>query len=129
MLTVTNLISPIIIRDQLELENIIFELKNKGYTPLIRNMVFSLSNLTNFPINEVIIAKMISEEYRTRRYSFREELVGDIFFTDKMIYILSPVNKNLMVSAIGYEESQTLLQKFLNDIKDSTKTRLDGRRV
>jgi len=131
MLRVANVSASVEIRDQLEMEKIICELKNKGYKPLIRNMILSLSELTNFQFDEETITEIISFDYRYRRYRdfpLRHRYLGDIFFANKTVYIMTAFRSKLMISAISNTKVERHLQEFCAEVESSIKARLDERR-
>ncbi len=129
MLRIINKEALIDIRDQIELEKLIFGLKDKGYTPILRQMFLKLSEIVNLQMDEKAIADMIVEGYRPRSYPFRYKYLGDLFFTDNAVYSITPIGKNLMATIIAYNRHDELVQKFCIDIEDSIKSKFDGRRV
>lgn len=57
-------------------------------------------------------------------------MLGDLFFSEKLIYALIPVKGDkLQVAAAGYAIDEEALRKFCTDIEESIKTYFDGRRV
>ncbi|MDY6966025.1 MAG: hypothetical protein SVM80_08685 [Halobacteriota archaeon] len=82
--------------------------------------------------NEQLITKMISQ---APRYPFigRPEfggILGDLFFTDKLVYLLAPIETEMLQAAfIGHEELEEALRNFCADVEKGITTRFDGRRV
>lgn len=133
MLRVTTFVAKAGIRDQTEMESLILHLRGKGYLSVIRSMFTGMFTLAKLPDpDEQLITKVITQGRRyplMRRPDFGE-LLGDLFFTDDLVYILTPIETDMLqTSVIGHEKQEAALQKFCADVEESIKTRFDGRRV
>lgn len=133
MLRVTTFVAKAGIRDQSEMESLISHLRGKGHLPVIRSMFTGMFSLAKLPEpDEQLITKIITEapeyEYRLRK-RFRDVL-GDLFITDDIVYILNTIKPEILqASAIGYDKQKEALQKFCTDVEEVIKTKFDGRRV
>lgn len=130
MIRTTTLVAGIGLRDQAEIESLIPYLRDRGYLPVIRSMftgMFGLAKLQE-PDQE-LITKIITPT--VRRYALEpSKILGDIFFTEDLAYVLVPQGTEaLQVSAIRYGEAEEALRQFCTDIEEGIKTRFDGRRV
>lgn len=133
MLRVVTFIAKASIREQVEMERLISHLRDKGYIPAIRSMFTGMLNLAELPEpGEELITKVITQVPPMYLF-FKEgfsEVLGELFFTEEFLYLLSPVEENrLQASAIGYERQEEALQKFCADVEEGVKSRFDGRRV
>jgi hypothetical protein len=134
MLRVTTFVAKAGIRDQTEMESLISHLRGKGYLPVIRSMFTGMFTLAKLPDpDEQLITKVITPP-RRRHALMREpefgELLGDLFFTDDLVYILTPIETDMLqTSVIGHEKQEEALQKFCADVEESIKAQFDGRRV
>jgi len=131
MLRVATLIAKAGIREQIEMESLISHLKEKGYLPVIRSMFTGILNLAKLPEpDEQLFTKIITQ---APQYPFMRpgiNILGDIFFTDELVYLLTPIETEMIqASVIGYKKREKGLQKFCADIEEGIKTRFDGRRV
>jgi hypothetical protein len=131
MLRVTTLIAKAGIREQTEMESLISHLRNKGYLPVIRSMFTGMFNLAKLlEPNERLLTKIITQAPRHPFIPELEEIFGDLFFTDELVYLLAPIRtEGLQASVIGYRKQEEGLRKFCADIEGGIKTRFDGRRV
>lgn len=133
MLRVTILIAKAGVREQSEVENLMSYLRDKGYLPVIRSMFTGMLNLAKLPEpDEQLITKIITQAPRypfIRRPEFGEFL-GELFFTDELVYLLVPIGTEMLqASVIGHEKQEEGLRKFCADIEEGIKARFDGRRV
>jgi len=133
MLRVNTLIAKAGVREQSEMESLISHLRDKGHLPVIRSMFTSMLNLAKLPeFDEQLITKIITQAPRypfMRRLEFGE-ILGDLFFTDEFVYLLTPVGTEMVqASVVGHEKQEEGLRKFCADIEEGIKTRFDGRRV
>lgn len=134
MLRVTTFVAKAGIRDQAEMESLVSYLRDKGHLPVIRSMFRGMFSLAKLPEpDEQLITKAITQapsDIFMRRPEFGE-LLGDLFFTDDLVYILTPIETDnlLQTSVIGHEKQKEALRKFCVDVEEGIKTRFDGRRV
>jgi len=120
------------VREQTEMESLISHLRDKGHLPVIRSMFTGMFTLAKLPgPDEQLITKVITQAtsiYRFRRPDFGE-ILGDLFFADKFLYLLNPLEPDvLQTSVIGYEKQEEALRKFCADVEEGIKIRIDGRR-
>jgi len=133
MLQVVTFAAKVGIRDQTEMESLLSCLRNKVYLPIIRSMFTHMFSLAKLPEpDEELITKIITQ-VPERRFMRRPELVdvlGDLFITDDIVYVLNPIKAGILqTSAIGYERQEEFLQRFCSDVEEGIKTKFDGRRV
>jgi len=133
MLRVTTLIAKAGVREQTEMESLISYLRDKGYLPVIRSMFTGMLNLAKLPEpDEQLITKIITQApvHPLMRGPEFGEILGDLFFTNDLVYVLTPIGADaLQASVIGHEEQEEALREFCTDIEEGIKTRFDGRRV
>ena len=133
MLRVTTLVARASVREQTEMESLMSHLRDKGHLPVIRSMFTGMLNLAKLPEpDEQLITKIITQAPRypfMRRPKFGE-ILGDLFFTDELVYLLAPIEAEMIqASVIGHEKQEEALRKFCADIKEGIEARFDGRRV
>ena len=121
-------------KKQNEMENLIVFLRNKGYSPVIRNMIINIYNIVNLPLpDETEITKIIEDgdSYKFPRYMYMlSNVIGDIFIKDSSIYTIIPLGgERVQVSTIGNEIVESKKPELLKEIEDAIKARFDGRRV
>lgn len=130
MLRVATYLAKAGMREQAEVESLISYLRSKGYLPVIRSMLTGLFKLADLPEpRQALTGKVFG---RLRRPYTREYMInlGDIFFTDDSIYTLIPMGiDKLRASAICYTQPDDKLKEFCEQIEESIRISLDGRRV
>lgn len=133
MLRVETSFAKIGIRDQAEMEGLVSYLRTKGYSAIVRSMFTGMFDSINLPEpDEALITTMIGEsrEHQILRGRGVSDVLGDIFITDDIIYVLNPIEeKTLESSAIGYEGQEESLEKFCGDIEEGIKAKFNGRRL
>ncbi len=132
MLRVLSFIAKAGIRNQIEMEKLILYLGKRGYLAIIRNMFTAIFSSAKLPEpDEQIIANMIAQAPGGRFMpGFFKDALGDLFITDEAIYVLNPIDSNMLqVSVIGWGEYEEALQKFCKNIEEGIRTKFDGRRV
>jgi hypothetical protein len=132
MFQVDSRIAKISIHDQAEMEGLISHLKDKGHLPVIRSMFTGMFSLVKLPEpDEALVTKVIAKP--PSRFLYREglsEVLGDLFFSDNLIYVLVPAEPDILqLSTVGYEREEEALQKFCAHIEEGIRARFDGRRV
>ena len=129
MLSVTTFVAKAGVRAQTEIEGLISHLRDKGYLPVIRSMFTGMFNLAKLPEpNEQLITNVVTPV--AGYYPEFREILGDLFFTEEFVYVLGPLETEMLqASIIGYEKQEEALQKFCADIEEGIKARFNGRRV
>jgi hypothetical protein len=130
MIQAVTFLAKIGMRDQAEAESLVSHLRDKGYLPVIRSMFTGMFGLAKLPEpDQELITKIITSPFRSYMTE-PDEILGDIFFTEELAYVLVPQKKEtLQVSVFGLGETEKALNKFCTDIKEGIKARFDGRRV
>lgn len=133
MLRITTFAAKAGIRDQTEMESLISHLRDKGHLPVIRSMFTGMSRLAKLPeLKEQLITKVITQA-RVNTFMRRPEfgeLLGDLFFSDDLVCILTPIETDMLqTSVIGYGKQEDALRNFCADIEEGIKARFDGRRI
>lgn len=120
MLRVDSRIAKISIRDQAEMDGLISHLKDKGHLPVIRSMFTGMFSLVKLPEpDEALVTKVITKP--PSHVLFGEglsEVLGDLFFSDNLIYVLVPAEQDILqLSIVGYEREKKLYRSFVHTSK------------
>lgn len=132
MLRVITFVANAGVREQTEMESLVSHLRDKGHLPVIRSMFTGVLNLAKLPEpDERLITKIITQAPLHPLMRDPEfEVLGELFFTNNLVYILTPIGTDtLQASVIGHEEQKEGLQKFCVYVEEGIKSRFDGRRV
>ena len=113
------------LREQREVDLVINALEKKGYLPILRHMLAAVANGISVKQN-LLPVDILTER---RRSTLVISTTGDLLFRDEHAFLIQPVNRRLQVWEIRHHICASTINEFCQDVEDSIRSMLDGRRV
>lgn len=136
MLKVQSVVAKAGLREQGEVENVVAHLTTKGYKAALRVMLGALCHVADLSEDRDLITEMLSSDwmryYRSALMPGIEGagLAGELFLGKSCAYMLLPLSDDLLqASAFSNADCSVFLKQFCDDIEETARNRLDGRRV
>lgn len=117
------------IREQIELDSVIFELEKKGFIPVLRNMLRSACESVKIEPNSLPIDALISDPRFRHRPLTEDSPIGDVFHLDDHLFLLHPQRNRLVLWEVRHHSQTSMLDDSLIHLESAIKACLDGRRV
>lgn len=129
MLRVSTLSADAGLHDQNEMETTISQLKNEGYSPIVRSMLAGGVNAVKLPSpGDSMILKMLDTLEKKREYG-PTVVVGEVFFKDGIVYTLNSNYESIFISIAGLEQENNFINKFGTDVEKTITDNIDRRRL
>lgn len=114
-------------RQETELQAVVEKLCALGYRALFRSAVAEIGNVIGVETSDLPAGELFGEP--DARFYRSEGLAGEVFFTDRGIYLLQPHGARLLAWEVRPHSFPGQLNEFAKHVAQAAQDSLDGRRL
>jgi hypothetical protein len=116
-------------RDQAEIDTVVRNIVKKGYRPILRSMLTAACDAVGVNASNLPVTALLSDLRMRRRPASNTGPIGDVFFFNDHLFLITPRSKKLLVWEVRFHTSPSELEQTLELLETLAKSCLDGRRV